>query len=55
LIAFDAVAANAHGVDGLAGFGVALELLGLGSHIQKSNEDSKKSGEQLGHFARTIR
>jgi hypothetical protein len=55
LIAFDAVAANAHGVDGLAGFGITFELLGLGSHIQKSNEDSKKSGEQLGHFARTIR
>ena len=30
LIALDAVAANAHGVDGLAGFGIAFELLGLG-------------------------
>ena len=55
LIALDAVAANAHGVDGLAGFGVAFELLGLSSHSDNSHKESKKSGEQLGHFASTIR
>ena len=42
-------------VDGLAGFGVAFELLGLSSHSDNSHKESKKSGEQLGHFASTIR
>jgi hypothetical protein len=51
----DAMAADAHGNFLPAGFGVALDLLGMGREGgHRSDSQGKHRGQQLVHFAYTI-
>ncbi|MCJ7799584.1 MAG: hypothetical protein MUP33_07460 [Polaromonas sp.] len=49
------MATNAHGIFGFAGFGIAFDLLGKAGSRHAGDNYSEYRGEQLIHFARTIR